>query len=193
MAGTDRTFAALIALSAGAWCATTAAATMPRTLLINTPRVVPAEVPADAEAFAREVQARTAEIAAESTALIGDFEVLPSDRPHCGGRQCEPPSLGALVLHRDGGCAALLVLGGADEGPRTLRPWVGDVRVADGFVTFGEAPERAVAVNDYTPCAGAAEELAAAQPALVFAVADWLTAEGSRTPDRSEPGRAMPR
>lgn len=116
------------------------------------PRVVPATTDPVILALAQRLQRRLGEVAEE--AVDPDrVDVRPAPERVCPSRGCKATSIGLLLGHQAGGCAALAIVGPPDGGMMRLVPIAGKFDVPDASLPFRVPPEDKVVVTEFVPCA----------------------------------------
>ncbi|HOX43060.1 MAG TPA: hypothetical protein PK668_05665 [Myxococcota bacterium] len=88
-------------------------------------------------------------------------ELRPEPERRCPHDRCERLTLGALLLHRGQGCAVVATVHQPRGGAVRLAPWAGKLRLKAYQLQAGQRPEDFVTVEDFAPCAGLVEALAA--------------------------------
>jgi hypothetical protein len=79
-------------------------------------------------------------------------------------------TVGALLTHESGACAAMALVAAPGPSPQLIVPWGGKVTVHNETVEFREYPESQITVNDFYPCASLSEELEKNRAAVVKAI-----------------------
>jgi hypothetical protein len=124
------------------------------------PRIIPSADSAAQRARADVLQASLLQRLAK--ALPGQrAELRPEPERRCSHDRCERYTLGALLLHRGQGCAVVATIHQPHGGAVRLMPWAGKLRMKAYQIQAGERPEDFVTVEDFAPCAGLVEALAA--------------------------------
>lgn len=90
----------------------------------------------------------------------------PSPERVCPRAGCVGVAVSALLLHRGGGCAAVLLVSAPGTPEQRLVPWVGGVTLKSPTVPFREAPEGAVSVTDFVKCDRVAALMAEPAPTV---------------------------
>ena len=103
------------------------------------------------EAIARELQGQLVQVA-QSTAPARARDVRPKPERVCPRSGCEAPSIGALLLHSGGGCAALALVAAPGKANTRLVPWGGVVKLKSPTVPFRDLPENQVTIRDMVSC-----------------------------------------
>lgn len=98
------------------------------------------------------------------------LDVRPAPERVCPRPGCRGVSLGAVLIARNGQCAAVGVVGGPGPTDLTLLRWGGQLVVRERTIPFREPPESRVTLEDAVPCdalgAALAEEDYAVEEAL---------------------------
>jgi hypothetical protein len=134
------------------------------------PRIVPATEDPGLQELAVTLQQRLRAIAekAKPGALI---DVRPSPQRACPIEAgCKGVSIGVLLAHDQGGCAAVATVAPAGTAPSTLVPWAGSVKLLSFETPFRDAPEKRVSIADFSSCDDLATELEASTDAIVEAI-----------------------
>ncbi len=133
-------------------------------------RVIPRTDDPAIAALAGEVQAKLA--AAVARALPGRaIDRRPSPERVCPRAGCLGTAAGALLLHRDGGCAVVLLVSAPGQSVSNLLEWAGGVTLASKTVPFREPPEGVVRVKDFVRCTTVPGLLETQAPAVDEALA----------------------
>jgi hypothetical protein len=120
-------------------------------IVVLYPRVVPPTDDPVVAALATTLQERVA-AAVRRAAPSAPVDVRPAPERVCPQSGCRGLSIGLMLGHDAGGCAALAVVGPpgpVDQGVVTL---AGEVTVADGAVPFRTPPETRAVVHEFVPC-----------------------------------------
>ncbi len=86
----------------------------------------------------------------------------PAPERVCPQLGCRSTSVGVMLAHHAGGCAAMVVIGGPGETARTLVPWAGGFRMPTDALPFRQPPEGRVVVEELVPCGELLERLQSA-------------------------------
>lgn len=123
----------------------------PNDIVVLWTRVVPKTTDAKITQLAGNIQARVR--AAAMAAFPGrTIDLRPQPERVCPRAGCKVLSVGALLLHSNGGCAVVALVTAAGTTPTRLFPWAGQVDLKRNFAPFREPPESNVVVRDYAPC-----------------------------------------
>lgn len=94
-------------------------------------------------------------------------DVRPAPQRVCPLAGCKGLAVGAMIAHRSGGCAVVATVGPPGTIPRTLIPWVGDVKLKSSEFPFREPPENYVTIKDMVPCDKVIDRLAERQDEVI--------------------------
>jgi hypothetical protein len=122
------------------------------------PRVVPRSQRVSAQQLAASAQQRLAGLVRKH--LPGKpVDVRPEPERVCRQAGCKAMSVGALIVRKQRGCVVLAVISRPGPSPARLIPWVGKVTLKILDVPFRQPPESFVTIDDFAPCAQAANLL----------------------------------
>jgi hypothetical protein len=121
-------------------------------IVVLFPRIVPETQDATVVALAERLQTRLQQIAVTSVAPTR-VDVRPSPERVCPLAGCRATSVGVMLGHQDGGCAALALVGPPGEEPVRLVPLAGKFAMDSASLDFRAAPEGKVVVSEFVPCA----------------------------------------
>jgi hypothetical protein len=138
-------------------------------LLVFWPRVIPRSSDPKLEAIARQLQGQLVKVAQAATPARAR-DVRPMPERVCPRTGCEAPSVGALLLHSGGGCAALALVAGPGKPNTRIVPWGGAVTLKSQTVGFRDYPENQVTIRDMVPCDQLLSALAARNAEVEAAV-----------------------
>jgi hypothetical protein len=106
------------------------------------------------------------------TTLVGrPRDVRPSPERVCPQAGCRGISVGVLLVHTRGGCAAVALVTPPGRSASVLVPWIGRVTLKRDMVRFREPPESQVIIRDFVPCAELSAHLAAGDEVIRAALA----------------------
>jgi hypothetical protein len=138
-------------------------------VIVFWPRILPDPTSEDTRATAAALQARLRAIVAE--ALPGHpIDVRPEPERVCPQTGCSAMTVGALLVQKGTGCAALALVAGPGMSSTTIVPWVGAVQVHDSDVPFREYPENHVSFDDLVSCSTLLDQLEEHKPEIVAAI-----------------------
>jgi hypothetical protein len=126
-------------------------------VLVFWTRIIPSSDDAQIHELAADLQTRLAELAKRTGATV---DVRPEPERVCPLDGCKAKTLGALLVHRDGGCTALALVGGPGSRSTRILPWAGIVKLEAEAVAFRDPPENQVTVRDAVPCHDLVNKLA---------------------------------
>lgn len=121
-------------------------------LMVMWPRIVPPSDNAEVDAVALALHGRLTGVAQRIMTVPELLMVRPEPERSCRVGGCKATTLGVLLAHREGGCAAVALVTPPGQSPTTLVPWGGEVAVSQTVVPFRTPPETAVAVVDFVAC-----------------------------------------
>ncbi|MEQ1503847.1 MAG: hypothetical protein ABMB14_16520 [Myxococcota bacterium] len=122
------------------------------------PRVVPETDDPAITDLAKRLQARI-QAAAATTVIPARIDVRPAPERVCPLSGCRSTSVGVLLGHQDGGCAALAIVGPPGVESQRLVPLAGKFQMTDAALEFRAAPEGKVTVSEFVPCASLEQAL----------------------------------
>jgi hypothetical protein len=134
------------------------------------PRVIPATEDAEIVALAGSLQQRLTEVA-RAAVPGGAIDTRPQPERVCPRSGCRAASLGAVLVHVDGGCVALGLVAEPGASPTRILAWAGDVKLGKTEVPFREPPESEVKIVDAVPCKDLGKALGDAPAELSDALA----------------------
>jgi MYXO-CTERM domain-containing protein len=116
------------------------------------PRVVPPTDDPTIQAVAADLQKRLKNLVLAS--VDERFvDVRPEPERTCPGEGgCRGASLGVLIGHQAGGCAAVALLAQSGESSTQMIPWAGTVQLDQLEVQFRQPPEASLTVTELVPC-----------------------------------------
>jgi hypothetical protein len=123
----------------------------PDGLVVLYPHVLPPSEDAEVVELASAMQRELIQVAREGSPKRGRY-VRPKPESTCPSYGCNAPSLGALLLHDDGACALIGVIGSAGIDPKYLVPWVGHITVKSDEIPFEASIREQVTVHGMVPC-----------------------------------------
>jgi hypothetical protein len=118
-------------------------------IVVFWPRVIPRSGDPEIKALAGKLQERLRDIAGKNG---GTVDVRPEPERVCPEDGCNASTLGALLVHKDGGCTVLGLVSGSGQAPVRIIPWAGLVKLKKDSVPFRDLPENEVTVRDAVPC-----------------------------------------
>lgn len=124
----------------------------PGGVVVLWPRVVPETDDAEVAALAARLQTRL-QAAAIASVPAAKIDVRPQPERVCPRSGCRAVSVGLMLGHQDGGCAALAVVGPAGPEAQRLVPLAGKFQMSDASLLYRAAPEGKVVVSEFVPCA----------------------------------------
>ena len=128
-------------------------------VVILWPRIAPQTEDPAILTIASEVQSLLAGLA-RSLDRVPNIRPMPQRVCARKTHGCRVPTLSALIVHQDGGCAVIGLVGAAGEGNTDVLGWVGHVQVRERSVPFRVPPEGIVRIADFARC----EDIVAALP-----------------------------
>lgn len=172
---TAGTFALLVGLIApGVWAGDapeiSRSAGDARTVVVLWPRVAPRSNSAVSRSAAYVVQGALASLA--TSAFPGwKIDVRPEPERVCPRAGCVGPSVGAVLIHHQQGCAVAALVAPGGVSPQQIVPWAGSVVPRIPQVRFREPAESFVTVMDFARCDRLSEPLKAGSAAVLAAMA----------------------
>jgi hypothetical protein len=132
-------------------------------VVILYPRVVAAEGVEAPEADAiQQALSAIAERVGEGRPL----DVRPEPERVCPRGGCVAPSVGAVLLRAEAGCAVVVTLSHPGETPARLLPWVGELELRNTNVPFRDPPERHITTHDMVRCSELSAKMAEAESTI---------------------------
>lgn len=123
----------------------------PNGVVVLWPRVIPSANADEVHAITVSAQTRMSGLVAR--ALPGrPITLRPKPERSCPQGGCEGLSLGLLLAHVQGGCAAVAIIGGPGRTPRRLVPWAGRTELKAMQSEFRGQPESLMTFKEMVPC-----------------------------------------
>lgn len=116
------------------------------------------------------------ELRKQLEAVVGEalpgraVDVRPEPERVCPRTGCAAMTVGVLLAHNAGGCAAVALVSGPGKSETRLVPWAGKVELKAVTVPFRDHPESQVTVRDMVPCTELVASLAARRGEVVEAI-----------------------
>jgi len=144
----------------------------PNGVIILWPRVIPSATADARDPIAISAQARMSGLVART--LPGrPITLRPKPERVCPQGGCAGLSVGLLLAHVQGGCAAAALIGGPGRTPRRIIPWAGGMELKAMQFDFRGQPESLVTLKEMVKCEDLVRTMgerdAAVAQALVFA------------------------
>ena len=138
-------------------------------VLVLWPRIIPASDASIVTSAAIALQGRLRDLA--MVALPGrSMDLRPAPERVCPMAGCKAVSVGVLLLHQEGGCAAVALVSRPGASPAALVPWSGKVTLKVQEAAFRSPPESLVTVNDFAPCGRLLANTTEAEKAIRIAI-----------------------
>jgi hypothetical protein len=112
--------------------------------------------------------------AAREAAEERPVDVRPEPQRVCPQGGCAAASVGAVLLHREGGCVVAATVSLPGPSPTRIVPWAGGVELRSTVVQFRDPPESQIRVADFAPCAELGVLLEASAPEITAAVREVI-------------------
>ena len=141
-----------------------------RTVVVLWPRVAPRSSSPITRAAAHVVQQQLVNQARQAFPGFA-IDVRPEPERVCPRAGWVGPSVGAVLIHHQQGCAVAALVAPGGPSPQALVPWAGSLVVRTPSVPFREPAESHLTVMDFARCDRLAEPLQAGAPAVQQALA----------------------
>ncbi len=115
------------------------------------PRIIPSSKDPAILELASALQGRLS-ATVRRTAPNKPVDVRPQPERVCPKAGCKALSAGVLLLHQQGGCAAVALVGQPGASDVQLIPWGGKVTPKKNPIPFRDYPESNVTISDFVPC-----------------------------------------
>jgi hypothetical protein len=123
----------------------------PGEIVVLYPRVVPETDDPVVASLAERAADRLARVAA-SLPGAPPVERRPPPERSCPRTGCRTVSVGLLLGHQAGGCAAVALVSDPGPSPARLIPWIGGVRTVVPAAPWRVAPESEVVIEEFALC-----------------------------------------
>jgi hypothetical protein len=120
------------------------------------PRVVPDDPSLDH--LAEVVQQKLLDATGQALPDV-HIDVRPSPQRLCPPEGCKGVAVGALISHKEGGCAVVATIGAPHNGKVKLLAWGGDMKLKGDSILPESTAEKQVQVTDFAPCESIGEAL----------------------------------
>jgi hypothetical protein len=144
-------------------------------VLVFWPRIIPATEDPTMRELAGKLQKRVSDVAGKA-ASGKPVDVRPEPERVCPQDGCDAMTVGALLVHKEGGCTVLALVSAPGEAPMKLVPWAGVMKLKADSVPFREPPENQLTVRDAVPCAELIDRLAEHEADVAAAISQTASA-----------------